>query len=319
MKMSKILATIVALGLIGGVGYNLTQERTNQIVSESNKVQGEIAPETEVAQVSETNETNEEASEDTNLVADNVAVEGSEPTQTEDNAEVAISTETKEQAAVVESKLAAANTAFVADGMNDVYAKLRSSQKKKWLKQINENDYFDDDSLQYQISSIYELGDNQYYILGWSAPSDGKLALAEKWSESQRESYPAQDIFELVLREENGNYFVTQAIYPSEQVLTSDEVALYKKEEQAESNVAIEYKKVRNFEGVDEYVNYLDEAINELKGENITSGNNASSNNENAADLNAAPINDAGKSEVTQYVQYAIEDLSSTSTVAEDK
>lgn len=318
MKMSKILATIVALGLIGGVGYNLTQERTNQIVSESNKVQGEIAPETEVAQVSETNETNEEASEDTNLVADNVAVEGSEPTQTEDNAEVAISTETKEQAAVVESKLAAANTAFVADGMNDVYAKLRSSQKKKWLKQINENDYFDDDSLQYQISSIYELGDNQYYILGWSAPSDGKLALAEKWSESQRESYPAQDIFELVLREENGNYFVTQAIYPSEQVLTSDEVALYKKEEQAESNVAIEYKKVRNFEGVDEYVNYLDEAINELKGENITSGNNASSNNENAADLNVAPINDAGKSEVTQYVQYAIEDLSSTSTVAED-
>ncbi|MEG0502573.1 MAG: hypothetical protein RR525_10165, partial [Cellulosilyticaceae bacterium] len=45
--------------------------------------------------------------------------------------------------------------------------------------------------------------------------------------------------FELVLREEDDNYFVTQVIYPSQEILSSDEVALYKKEDQEANNVAI--------------------------------------------------------------------------------
>ncbi len=324
MKMSKILATFVVAGLIGGVGYNLIKQEpsqiTNQIVNESEKSPSEQDEATPNQDETSTQIDEEKADSDSSdeLTQTNEGIDS--------NDELA---EGNEVVGKVASKLETANEAFVADGMVDIYSQLRTSQKKKWLKLINENDYFGNASLQYQISSIYELGDNQYYILGWSAPSEGKLILADKWSEAQKEKYSAQDIFELVLREEDGNYFVTQAIYPSKQILSSDEVALYKKEEQAESNVAIEYDKVRKLEGVDEYVSYLDAAINEIKAESSEQGNahhntdsttndsdhsagDTTENNESVA------INDAGKSEVTQYVQYAIEDLSSTSTVAED-
>ena len=51
---------------------------------------------------------------------------------------------------------------------------------------------------------------------------------------------------------------MNQAIYPSDHIFTPQELELYKKVEQEESNVEIEYKKVRQLEGVEEYVEYLE-------------------------------------------------------------
>lgn len=313
MKKSKFLATIVALGLIGGVGYTVTQHKTDQIVSESHQIQDNIVTEENTSEdIAQNRETTEDvnAQEHTNEVAT--------------KEETTVSTAEKEKAAAIENEIILANESFEEDGMVDVYSKLRSGQKKKWLKRINENDYFGDTSLQYQISSIYELGDNQYYILGWSAPEGESLKLAEKWSQAQKETYLPQDVFELVLREEDGNYFVTKAIYPSEQILSSDEVALYKKEEKAESNVAIEYNKVNKLKGVDEYIDYLDQAIQDVQ--EVSSTDEYVINDEMASDssgdtehtTNTSTINDAGQSEVTQYVQYAIENLATTTAVAEE-
>lgn len=310
MKMSKILATLVALGLIGGVGYTVTQQKTAQMQAQSEQTQeiqgddtsheddkNEETGSTEEAATSneETTETISEEDAETWEVTE--SVDASESQGQEEVVEEAVETENNK--AEIEAKLAEANAQFEADGMSDVYSGLRNSKKKKWSKLINENDYFGDASLQYAISSIYEIGDNQYYILGYSQSADEM----------------PQDIFELVLREEDGNYFVTQAIYPTEQILKSDEVALYKKEEQAESNLAIEYNKVRKLEGVEEYVNYLDDAISNLKGEGTVSDGNV---NDNSTASDSSIINDADQSEVTQYVQYAIENLSTTTAVAEE-
>lgn len=341
MKISKILATLVAIGVIGGAGYTLTQkldvsnngQETSQIVSEENMASSDelqeevlLEEEADLEQVDEAH-IEEEATKDSDLeneikqnyenvaeAAEQIVNQSTEQAQEniEEIKDEDISEEHQkaiEQASVIEEKLETAKAAFEADGMVDTYAKMRTGQKKKWLSLMNENDYFGDSSMQYQISSIYELGDNQYYILGFSAPAGDKLKLAEKWSEAQKETYLPQEAFELVLREEDGNYFVTQAIYPSEQILSSDEVALYKKEEQAESNVEIEYNKVNRLKGVEEYVDYLDQAIQEVSGEITTDG---------IADGSTEAINDAGQSEVTQYVQYAIENLATTTTVAEE-
>lgn len=259
MKKSKLMAGIAALGLIVGAGYMVSQQNM---------------PNSQV-------ETTVEAEKNEVSKADEV-----------DTSELA------QRQHEIETKLDLANADFKAADRVNLYPELRTSQKKKWLKRINESDYLGtEEDLQYQISGLYEIGENQYYILGWSAKTDGKLVLTEKWSESQKQIYRTEEIFELVLRQEEDNYFVTQAIYPSQEILSSDEIALYKKENQEASNVAIEYKEVDKLEGVDAYVDYLSEMIE---------------------DLQAETINDNGKSEVTQYVQYAIEDLASTSAVAEE-
>lgn len=259
MKKSKLMAGIVALGLIVGAGYMVSQQNMPNS-------QAETTVEAEKNEVSKADE-----------------VDTSELAQRQHE---------------IETKLDSANADFKAADRVNLYPELRTSQKKKWLKRINESDYLGtEEDLQYQISGLYEIGENQYYILGWSAKTDGKLVLTEKWSESQKQIYRTEEIFELVLRQEEDNYFVTQAIYPSQEILSSDEIALYKKENQEASNVAIEYKEVDKLEGVDAYVDYLSEMIE---------------------DLQAETINDNGKSEVTQYVQYAIEDLASTSAVAEE-
>lgn len=259
MKKSKLMAGIAALGLIVGAGYMVSQQNM---------------PNSQV-------ETTVEAEKNEVSKADEV-----------DTSELA------QRQHEIETKLDLANADFKAADRVNLYPELRTSQKKKWLKRINESDYLGtEEDLQYQISGLYEIGENQYYILGWSAKTDGKLVLTEKWSESQKQIYRTEEIFELVLRQEEDNYFVTQAIYPSQEILSSDEIDLYKKENQEASNVAIEYKEVDKLEGVDAYVDYLSEMIE---------------------DLQAETINDNGKSEVTQYVQYAIEDLASTSAVAEE-
>lgn len=296
MKKAKFLGSLLAIGVIAGVGYNVVnQQKLADFTQKFNQTQESIVTEevqeegTEVAASEENTE---------------IAAEESESSGSNEQSEVTseVSTEDLEQAEAVTHKIEAANIAFEAAGMEDTYARMRSGQKKKWLKLINENDYFGDDSLQYQVSNLYELGDHQYYILGWSAPKAETLKIADKWSRAEKETHLAKEAFELVLSEENGNYFVTKAIYPSEQILSSDEVALYKKEEQAESNVEIEYKKVNKLKGVKAYVDYLDDAISDVKEK--VNGTNV--------------VNDAGQSEVTQYVQYAIENLGATTTEAKE-
>jgi len=301
MKKSKILAGILALGLMGGVGYVITQNKIGQIVSESSSVQDEI----------EVQEKTHETSTQEHEESEQIEVGAAEKEEVEQSPEGTVGVTQQNQADEIKKEIASATASFEELGMTDLYGTLRTSQKKKWLKRINEKEYFGDPSLQYQISSIYELGEGQYYILGWSAPKSDTLKLAEKWSDTQKETHLPQGIFELVLREEDDNYFVTKAIYPSTQILSSEEVALYKKEEKAESNVAIEYDKVKKLEGVDEYVDYLDQAIDEVK-EDLSSRDEVIDTNSQSV------INDAGQSEVTQYVQYAIENLSTTTTVAQE-
>lgn len=204
---------------------------------------------------------------------------------------------TTENNGVVE-EIEVAIQSFSEEGMSNLYSKFRRSEKRKWLKLINENNYFEtEEQLQYQISGIYEIAENQYYLLGWSTTADEKLRLAEYWSEEKQAMYMPQDIFQLVLTKEDDQYFATHTIYPSENILSADEVSTYKKEQTLESNVSIEYSKVRKFDGLDEYVDYLDQAI---------------------AQIEENEINDNAKGEVTQYVQYAIEDLTSNDVVAEE-
>ena len=195
-------------------------------------------------------------------------------------------------------QLESAIQSFEENGMVNLYPKLRRSEKRKWLERINANSYFESDKeLQYQISAIYEIEENQYYLLGWSTTKDDKLTLAEYWSKEKKENLVPEGIFQLVLTQEGENYFVTHAIYPSETILSAEEILLYKKEQNIESNVSIEYNKVRKLEGLDDYVDYLDQAIGKVEEEQI---------------------NDNAKSEVTQYVQYAIEDLTSNDIVAQE-
>ena len=334
MKKSKFLAGLIALGIIGGAGYVIIQNQSEQMVNESHlmeeETQGQENKNETVTQENENSEQVESGSVENDAV-EHEKVDGNqavtynqevtehteEAEKIEGNQELVEGAEIEENTAEqnkaneIREEINSATATFKESGMIDLYAELRIGQKKKWLKRIHENDYFGDTSLQYQISSIYEIGENQYYILGWSAPKSERLKPAEKWSDIQKETILPQGIFELVLREEEGNDFVTQAIYPSEQILSSEEVALYKKEEQAESNVAIKYNQVKKLEGVDEYVAYLDQAIEEVKEASGASDESATTNHESV-------INDAGQSEVTQYVQYAIENLSTTTTVAEE-
>ncbi|WP_054738889.1 S-layer homology domain-containing protein [Cellulosilyticum ruminicola] len=292
MKKAKFLGTLVAIGVIGGLGYNaVDQQKLVDFTQKFNQIQ-------------ESRETQEEVSE---LTSEESTQEVKEEVASSDSNEAAevtseVSAQDLEQVEAITHKIEVASRAFESVGMKDTYGRMRSGQKKKWLKLINENDYFGDDAMQYQISNVYELGDNQYYIIGWSAPKADILKIADKWSEAEKETHLAKEAFELVLSEENGNYFATKAIYPSEQILSSDEVALYKKEEQAESNVDIQYKKVNKLNGVNDYVDYLDKAISGIKGK--VNG--------------TVTLNDAGQSEVTQYVQYAIENLATTKTEAKE-
>lgn len=296
MKKSKLMAAILALGLIGGAGYMVSQQKqpNNQVET---IVEDESITDKEIEH--QQNEESKIGKEDETVSDAQNTVEPDESigSQEEDKVQEDV-TQIEQKQQEIATKLDIANAAFEDDDKVNLYPALRTSQKKKWLKQINENAYFEtEEDLQYQISGLYEIAENQYYIVGWSATTDGKLKLAEKWSEDQKKICMPKEIFELVLRQEDDNYFVTQAIYPSVEILSSEEVDLYKKEEQEASNVAIEYKKVDKLEDVDAYVDYLDEVIGDLQEETI---------------------NDNGQSDLTQYVQYAIEDLSSTSAVAEE-
>lgn len=202
------------------------------------------------------------------------------------------------QRQLVYEKLEVALQSLEADGMTNLYSKMRKREKRKWFELVNENNYFESDTKkQYQLSGVYEIGPNQYFLIGWGGAADEKLTLVDHWSEEKKQSYVPEGIFQLVLTQEGDHYFVTHAVYPSETMLSSEELALYKKEEQEESNVAIEYNKVRKLDDVEEYVDYLDQAIGEVSEEGI---------------------NDNAKSEVTQYVQYAIENASSDKMVAEE-
>lgn len=290
MKLrTKLMAGIITLGLIGS-GYMISQHSTIESPAQSSSTTQDADKSDVTSEEAESLQGNEEEQSISAEGADEVE---SQTAESQEQSEVA-----SEREQVVTQRLEEAVIGFEQDGMNNLYTSMSKREKKKWLKRINEGGYIEGDaSLQYQISGIYEIGENQYYILGWSADGDGRLTVADSWSESQRETYEAKEVFELILMQEEDSFFATQAIYPSEAILTSDEVALYKKQEQENSNVAIEYNRVQKLDGLDEYVDYLDEAIQEL---------------------NEEVINDTGKSEVTQYVQYAIEDLSSEQTVAED-
>lgn len=108
--------------------------------------------------------------------------------------------------------------------------------------------------------------------------------------------YQVHSIFQLILVQEDNQYFVTDKLDEGQAILTPDEMELYKKTEPEESNVSIEYSQVAELNDLEGYVGYLDEAIQAMEAENI---------------------NDNGKSEVTQYVQYALEDLSSANAEVE--
>ena len=196
--------------------------------------------------------------------------------------------ETKEQEEAhtsdIDKQLEIAQSTFESSGMNNLYPDLRKREKKKWSKLINENNYFEvEHTLNYEISGLYEIAEGQYYILGQAT--------------DESEPDTPLNLFQLILEEEDGQYFVNQAIYPSDHIFTPQELELYKKVEQEESNVEIEYKKVRQLEGVEEYVEYLDTAI---------------------GDVDEKVLNDHGTSEVTQYVQYALETLSTQSITPEE-
>lgn len=189
----------------------------------------------------------------------------------------------KDEENLILHQMEVAQETFETNGMVNLYSDLKEKEKKKWTAVVNENQYFETaDKLQFEISGLYEIADHQYYILGFST------------KEGQEET--PEGIFQLVLQEEDGQYFVSQASYPSEKILSSEELALYKKVEQEESNIEIEYKKVNKLNDLEEYVDYLDEAM---------------------SDLGVGAINDNGKSEVTQYVQYALEEISTESIVAD--
>lgn len=228
---------------------------------------------------------------------DNVQIQQGITAEVEDGTNGEVS-EGEQLDSIVLDRLEEAQQVFETDGMDNLYPKLRRGEKRKWLKLINENSYFEsEENLQYQIAGLYKIGENQYYLLGWSTEADKRLTLADYWSAEKEEAHVAEEIFQLVLIQEGESYFVTQAMYPSEVILSSEEVALYKKEGQEDSSVSIEYDKVRKLDGLEDYVGYLDEAIGTAEQETI---------------------NDSAKGEVTQYVQYAIEDLSSEEMVAED-
>lgn len=199
---------------------------------------------------------------------------------------------------VIFDQLTSGAQEFEANGMENIYPGLKRREKKKWLNLINENNYMGEHAgTQYQLTGLYELAENQYFLIGFGGDADEKLTLAEQWSEEKKQSYIPQGIFQLILMQEDENYFVTHAIYPSETLLTSEEVMRYKKVDQEASNVAIEYDKVQKLDELEDYVGYLEEAVGELEQEQL---------------------NDHAKSEVTQYVQYAIEELSTESMVTEE-
>lgn len=266
---TKLLVGILAITLVGG-GYVVSQKEG------ANKQQDVIAQ-----------------MENSSHVESNEHVENSKQEESELDLE-----SDKSQDIEFVNKLEDAYKAYEEDGMINLYPEFRNREKKKWLELINKNNYFQsDENLQYQIGGLYELGENQYFLLGWAAQADEKLILAEEWSEEQQKNNVPKGIFQLILLQEGENYFVTHSDYPSEAILSSEEVALYKKVEQEASNISIEYNTVHKLKDVEDYVEYLDEAIKDLEEETI---------------------NENGKGEVTQYVQYAIEDLSSESMVAEE-
>ncbi|MBP3886286.1 MAG: S-layer homology domain-containing protein [Cellulosilyticum sp.] len=182
------------------------------------------------------------------------------------------------------AQIDAANEMFKASGMSNLYSSLKKKEKKKWTDLISGNHYFEPNEIvQCEIAGLYEITNHQYYILG--------IGIKENSSKAEK------GIFQLILLEEEGQYFVSYANYPSETILSSEEIALYKKVEQEESNVVIEYNEVDKLDELGEYVDYLGEAI---------------------GDLGIDTINDHGKSEVTQYVQYVLEDLSTELMIAEE-
>ncbi|MGL4737891.1 MAG: S-layer homology domain-containing protein [Cellulosilyticaceae bacterium] len=172
--------------------------------------------------------------------------------------------------------------AFEESGMVNLFTRLSRREQKKWDKQINIPGVIREAvDIPYQISGIYEIGVQQYYVLGWG----------------ENVQQEADGIFQLILTQEDDQYFTTYHTYPSETILTVEALALYQVAEQEESNVTIAYDEVNQLSDVGEYVEYLDEAITQ-------SGQEA--------------INDTAKDKVTQYVQYAIEELASESMTAED-
>lgn len=171
---------------------------------------------------------------------------------------------------------------FEANGMTNLLPQMKRREEKKWTKIINEGGYLQgEEGMLYQLKGVYELGEEQYYLVGWG---------------ENAEQVPAA-MFQLILKKEEKQYFATYTDYPSEKLLTVEEIALYKKEEQQASNIDIAYDQVDKLGGVGEYVGYLDKAI-----EKSDQGN----------------INDTAKGEVTQYVQYALEELSSESMEVEN-
>lgn len=199
---------------------------------------------------------------------------------------------------IIFEQLASVEKDFEVNGMKNLYPEFKRRDKKKWLNLINENSYMGEQvGTQYQLTGLYQLAENQYFLVGFGGAADEKLTLAEEWTEEKKQNYVPEGIFQLILMQEGENYFVTHTMYPSETLLTSEEVMRYKKEDQEESNVTIEYDKVRKLEGIEEYVSYLEDAVGGIEQEHI---------------------NDDAKSEVTQYVQYAIEELSTESMVTEE-
>lgn len=171
---------------------------------------------------------------------------------------------------------------FEESGMVNLLPQLSRREQRKWHKAINtEGVVREAVDAPYQISGLYEIGTQQYYLIGWG--------------ESTEQS--EEGIFQLIVTKEDAQYFTTYHTYPSETILTVEELECYGVAEQEESNVTITYEEVDALDGVEAYVTYLDEAIQQA-------GQDA--------------INDTATSEVTQYVQYAIEELASGSMTAED-
>ncbi len=259
--MKKMLMSVIAVGVIAG-GIYIGNEKgyfNHKDVTGNTQIEEQITESDRVVEGS------------------NEAIDDFNPNESSENEQEEVSAE--DEVNLVQSQIETAIEVFEANDRVNLYPNLRKREKNKWLTLINEGDYFNNtDSLHYEISGLYEIAEGQYYILGWSA--------------DKSEPETPIDLFQLILQEEDGQYFVTQAIYPSENILTPEELDLYKKVDQENSNVEIEYHKVHQLNEVDEYVDYLDTAI---------------------GDLGEDTLNDNGTSEVTQYVQYALETLSTES------
>ncbi len=187
------------------------------------------------------------------------------------------------------------------DRRNNLYNKLSNSKKRKWLERINnlaEVQERIESNTEFQIYGIYKLAEGEYYIQGFTTSKLEKYIPYNKWSDEMKMQYAPQQAFEIILLEENNANFVEDMRYPATTLLTNRQLELYIISANEESNVKFDYSKIMQLKSIDQYANYLEQAIK--------------------ASPDVGNINIEACKAITNYIEYALEHTSAVTLNSTD-